>query len=101
MDVQLRPRRSSSVRHSVNGHGVLFIEHVLSAADLRARRQGLALSQAGPAGLLGVTPTAVARWERSEQNIGNPERVAAALRQLETRPSDAARGDAGPRLLPA
>src|SRR5215467_6777693 len=35
--------------------------------DLRARREALGLTQAKLAETLGVTPTTVARWERSER----------------------------------
>ena len=53
---------------SVNGRGALLAEQILSPADLRARREALALSQAALAGLLGVTRTTVALWERSERH---------------------------------
>jgi predicted ATPase/DNA-binding CsgD family transcriptional regulator len=43
----------------------------------------LALSQSGLARALGVAPNTIARWERGEQRISNPERVSAAVRQLE------------------
>src|ERR1700687_1179707 len=76
---------TSEVQPSDNGRrGALLVEQALSPAELRARRQALALSQAALAGLLGVTPTTVARWERSEQKIGNPERLRAALARFES-----------------
>src|SRR5579859_2596392 len=71
--------------------GALSVEQALSAVELRTRRQALALSQAALAELIGVTPTTVARWERSEQRIGNPERLSAALRRLESRAGSGAR----------
>jgi predicted ATPase/DNA-binding CsgD family transcriptional regulator/DNA-binding XRE family transcriptional regulator len=72
------------VTSQVNGRGpALQAEDVLLPTELRARRQALGLTQAGLAALLRVTSTTVARWERNEQRIGNPERVRAALARLE------------------
>jgi non-specific serine/threonine protein kinase len=62
----------------------VLVKEVLSPAELRGRREALGLTQSALADLLGVTSTSVARWERSEQRIGNPERVTAALARLET-----------------
>src|SRR5690242_6998338 len=55
----------------------------MSAAELCDRRKAHTLTQAVASRLFGVTSTTIARWERSEQRIGNPERVAAALSRLE------------------
>src|SRR4051812_43665122 len=54
----------------------------LSGTALRGRREALGLTQAALAACLGVTSTTVARWERGEKRIGNPERVSAALARL-------------------
>ena len=51
-------------------------------AALRAHRQKLELSQAGLALRLGVTANTVARWERGEQRVGNPERLQLLLAQI-------------------
>jgi DNA-binding transcriptional regulator YiaG len=61
-------------------------EPAVTAEALHSRRQALALSQVALAELLGVTSNTVARWERAEQTIGNPERVSAALMRLEEHP---------------
>jgi non-specific serine/threonine protein kinase len=55
----------------------------LFAAELRARRRGLGLTQAALAETLGVSANTVARWERGELRVGNPERVRAAFGRLE------------------
>jgi transcriptional regulator with XRE-family HTH domain len=82
------------VPRNVNGRAAILGDEVLWPAELRTRRQALALTQAALAGLLGVTPTTVARWERAEQRIGNPERLAAALARLESQDCGARRGPA-------
>src|SRR3982750_2113235 len=56
---------------------------VLSPAELRVRRRALSFSQEVLARRIGVAANTVARWERGEQRIGNPERVRAALVRLE------------------
>jgi predicted ATPase/DNA-binding CsgD family transcriptional regulator/DNA-binding transcriptional regulator YiaG len=61
----------------------------LSPVELRSRRRALDLTQRELAVALGVTSTTVARWERGEQTVGNPEMVKLALIHLEQR---AARG---------
>ena len=55
----------------------------LSAAELRAGRLGLGMTQRQLAAELGVTPTTLARWERGERAISNPVlvRLAAAMRR--------------------
>ena len=55
----------------------------LSGAELRGRRQALGLTQAQLADRLGVSATVVARWERGQQRIGQPDRVRAVLGELE------------------
>jgi predicted ATPase/DNA-binding CsgD family transcriptional regulator/DNA-binding XRE family transcriptional regulator len=58
---------------------------VLSAAELRARRLGLGMSQRQLAVELGITPTTLARWERGERAISNSVLVRLALDQLDDR----------------
>ena len=64
----------------------------MTPAELRARRKCLGLTQTGLACALGVAGNTVARWERGEATIGNPELVRLALERLEdgqpTRPGD-------------
>jgi non-specific serine/threonine protein kinase len=50
---------------------------------LRSRRRGLGLTQAALAQTLGVSANTVARWERGELRISNPERVRAVFGRLE------------------
>jgi predicted ATPase len=69
--------------------GAVFIGEWLPGASLRHRTKRPGLSQSGLAEALGVTPNTVARWERGVQRIANPERVSAAIRQLEQVQPDA------------
>jgi transcriptional regulator with XRE-family HTH domain len=50
--------------------------------DLRKRRKHMGLSQAGLADALGVTANTVARWERGEMSVAQPQLVEAALHNL-------------------
>ena len=61
----------------------ILVQDGLSPAELRARRLALGLPQAALGASLGVTPNTVARWERGEQRVANPERLSAALAGLE------------------
>jgi predicted ATPase/DNA-binding CsgD family transcriptional regulator/DNA-binding XRE family transcriptional regulator len=63
--------------------GGRVLERGLPPDELRARRRALGLSQSALAESLGVTANTVARWERGEQRVGNPERLGAALARLE------------------
>ena len=45
---------------------------VVTGSQLRAIRQGLALTQAALAEAIGVRPNTVARWERGEIGISEP-----------------------------
>lgn len=54
----------------------------MTGFQLRKQRDRLAFSQAKLADVLGVTANTVARWERAEMNIAQPELVDAALRNL-------------------
>jgi predicted ATPase/DNA-binding CsgD family transcriptional regulator/DNA-binding XRE family transcriptional regulator len=69
----------------------------LSAAELRAGRLGLGMTQRQLAAELGVTPTTLARWERGERAISNPVLVRLALDHLADRAATARR----PVPLPA
>ncbi len=69
----------------------------LSAAELRAGRLGLGMTQRQLAAELGVTPTTLARWERGERAISNPVLVRLALDHLGDRAAAARR----PVPLPA
>src|SRR5437879_12268032 len=55
----------------------------LEAAELRARRAGLGLTQADLATNLGVATNTVARWERGERSIGHPRLIRRAIEHLE------------------
>lgn len=50
--------------------------------DLKTQRLALGLSQRKLAEALGVSANTVARWERGELTIGQPEMLALALAQL-------------------
>jgi transcriptional regulator with XRE-family HTH domain len=54
----------------------------MTGAQLRKVRKRLGLSQAKLADALGVTANTVARWERGEMNIAQPQLVGAALHNL-------------------
>jgi transcriptional regulator with XRE-family HTH domain len=54
----------------------------MNGVRLRTERKRLGLSQAKLADALGVTANTVARWERGEMNIAQPEIVDAALLNL-------------------
>ncbi|MBV9598254.1 MAG: helix-turn-helix domain-containing protein [Chloroflexi bacterium] len=56
----------------------------MSSVELRARRQALQLSQAGLAGVLGVSANTVARWERGEMRMRNAFNVHLALTRVES-----------------
>jgi non-specific serine/threonine protein kinase len=55
----------------------------LTARELRTRRRALGLTQAQLAEALGVAANTVARWERADTPVGNPELVHLALERLE------------------
>ncbi|HLZ26980.1 MAG TPA: LuxR C-terminal-related transcriptional regulator [Chloroflexota bacterium] len=59
------------------------VARALSGAELRGWRQALGLTQAQLADRLGVSATVIARWERGQRRVGQPERVRAMLGQLE------------------
>ena len=59
--------------------------------DLRAQRLRLGLTQARLAESLGVTANTLARWERGDAPIGNPELVRLALARLAGSPATASR----------
>lgn len=52
-------------------------------AELKQRREKLGLSQASLAQKLGTSTNTVARWEREEMKIQNPEMLNLALKTLE------------------
>jgi predicted ATPase/DNA-binding CsgD family transcriptional regulator/DNA-binding XRE family transcriptional regulator len=54
----------------------------MTPVELRAERRALGLTQAELARELGVATNTVARWERAEMPIGNPELVQLALQRL-------------------
>jgi transcriptional regulator with XRE-family HTH domain len=54
----------------------------MTGAQLRTERQRLGLSQAKLADALGVTANTVARWERVEMKIAQPQVLEAALKNL-------------------
>jgi transcriptional regulator with XRE-family HTH domain len=54
----------------------------MMGVDLRKQRKHLGLSQAGLANALGVTANTVARWERGEMSIAQPQLLEAALHNL-------------------
>jgi non-specific serine/threonine protein kinase len=80
-----------------HGEGEGLVGAGLSAAELRARRLGLGMTQRQLAADLGVTPTTLARWERGERAISNPVLVRLALDHLGDRAAAARR----PVPLPA
>lgn len=55
----------------------------MTGEELRERRMALHLSQATLADKLGVTKNTVARWERGELRMANPQMVEMSLKQLE------------------
>ena len=55
----------------------------LNGADLRARRHDMGLTQRELAAALKVTPNTVARWERGELRIADPEHVITDLDRLQ------------------
>src|SRR5215468_1055099 len=58
---------------------------VFSAAQLRARRVRLGLSQVDLGRVLNVSANTIARWERGERVMRQPEMVLLALEHLESR----------------
>jgi Helix-turn-helix len=54
----------------------------MTGAQLRKERKRLGLSQAKLADALGVTANTVARWERGEMNVAQPQLVGSALHNL-------------------
>jgi transcriptional regulator with XRE-family HTH domain len=54
----------------------------MTGIQLRKERKCLGLSQAKLGDALGVTANTVARWERGEMNIAQPQLIEAALRNL-------------------
>ncbi len=58
---------------------------------LRERRKQLRLTQSGLGRALGVTANTIARWERGEQRISNPERLNMALARLSCDPAGTTR----------
>src|SRR4051812_5541841 len=57
----------------------------LQGATLGTRRKALGLTQAALADVLGVSANTVARWERGDMRIRNPELVHIALERLQAR----------------
>src|SRR5262249_52928163 len=55
----------------------------INAAQLKDRRRALGLTQQELASALGVTSNTVARWERGEREIGQPQLVEIAIERLE------------------
>jgi len=55
----------------------------ITGQSLRARREGMGLTQAELGELLSVTANSIARWERGEANIEHPAMLARALEALE------------------
>jgi len=55
----------------------------ITGQSLRARREGLGLTQLELGELLSVTANSIARWERGEANIEHPGMLARALEALE------------------
>src|SRR5215471_2543806 len=55
----------------------------LAPAELRMRRLALGRTQAALGAALGVAGNTVARWERGERRIANPELIRLALERLE------------------
>src|SRR5208283_5544665 len=55
---------------------------VVTAADLRAKRHLLGMSQAALATALGVTANTVARWERGKMKIARPELLEMSMNNL-------------------
>jgi transcriptional regulator with XRE-family HTH domain len=55
----------------------------MTGAELRARREGLGLSQSALAARLGTTQNTVSRWELETLPIEKPEMLDLALRALE------------------
>jgi transcriptional regulator with XRE-family HTH domain len=58
------------------------VKSSLGAADLRARRTALGLSQAALGRALGVPQTTIDRWERGVIRIRHPAMLALALEAL-------------------
>ncbi|HLK02264.1 MAG TPA: helix-turn-helix domain-containing protein, partial [Streptosporangiaceae bacterium] len=71
----------------------------LSAAELRARRLRLGISQRSLAAEFGVTATTIARWERGERAISNTMLVGLALELLESRASQPRRASSPSPLI--
>src|SRR5215471_14571588 len=54
----------------------------MTPSELRAERKALGLTQAALASELGVATNTIARWERAEMPIRNPELVRAGIQRL-------------------
>jgi len=54
----------------------------MTAADLRAKRHLLGMSQAALATALGVSANTVARWERGKMKIARPELLEMSMKNL-------------------
>lgn len=55
----------------------------MDGAELRGRRAALGLSQSALGAVLGVARNTIARWERGELTIENPQMLDLALQRLE------------------
>ncbi len=65
----------------------------LTPDELRRRRRALGLSQAGLGRALGVTANTLARWERGQQRLANPQLIRLALERVELDRAEPTIGD--------